>query len=127
MEDNQYNGLFLCSFFRKEGNMREQKLIEVKITPEEMKLLSSNRKKRKKRYLRHLKRVKRIERAKRKFLKRAYPIKQRVYGVVAILIGMLSFSVFSAMNDGEVAFTAFVLVLFGLFLLLSKKSIFYEG
>ena len=107
--------------------MREQKLIEVKITPEEMKLLSSNRKKRKKRYLRHLKRVKRIERAKRKFLKRAYPIKQRVYGVVAILIGMLSFSVFSAMNDGEVAFTAFVLVLFGLFLLLSKKSIFYEG
>lgn len=107
--------------------MREQKLIEVKITPEEMKLLSSNRKKREKRYLRHLKRIRRIERAKRKFLKCAYPIKQRVYGVVAILIGMLSFNVFSAMNDGEVAFTAFVSVLFGLFLLLSPKNIFYEG
>lgn len=116
----------LCSFLGRRI-MKEQKLIEVKITPEEMKLLSANRKKRKKRHMKHLRRVRRIQRIKHKFLKHAYPIKQRIYGVSTILLGMFGFSVFSSMNDGEVAFCFLALVLLGLFLLLFPHNVLFKN
>lgn len=101
-------------------NANEKKIV-VRVTPEEMKMLVSNREKRKKKYLKHLKRVKQINRIKRKIANYLYPIKQRIYGIVALSVGIMGFC--AANGDGEIMFSAFMLISLAVFVLFTRKKV----
>ena len=96
---------------------KEHEMIVVRISKEEQKFLFTRREKALKKYERSLIWKKRW----RRFLQKNYPIKQRICGAIMVLGGIaIQFTV----NDGEMAFSGFVIALLGAAMMFAKEKIY---